>query len=105
MKTFSSFLASLIIVVLTLKTECNAQWQQTNGPPYGGSVYCFANNGTHLFVETSGGGVFLSTDNGTSWNAMNSGLTNMYIRAFTVSPNGAGASNLFLTYHVYRLRT
>ena len=32
--------------------------------------------GTNLFAGTSGGGVFLSTNNGTSWTAVNTGLTN-----------------------------
>ena len=33
-------------------------------------------SGTNLFAGTDGGGVFLSTNNGTSWTAVNTGLTN-----------------------------
>ncbi len=50
----------------------HAQWVQTNGP-YGGMINSFAVSGTNLFAGTGGGGVFLSTNNGTSWTA--TGLT------------------------------
>ena len=33
-------------------------------------------SGTNLFAGTYGGGVFLSTNNGTNWTAVNNGLTN-----------------------------
>ena len=45
----------------------HAQWVQTNGP-YGGMIQCLAVSGTNLFAGTDGG-VFLSTNNGTSWTA------------------------------------
>jgi hypothetical protein len=75
-----------------------SQWVQTNGP-YGGTVLSFAVSpngagGTNLFAGTSVG-VFLSTNNGTSWTAVNTGLTNTYVNALAVSPNGAGGTNLF----------
>jgi hypothetical protein len=50
--------------------------------------------GTNLFAGT-GGGVFLSTNNGTSWSKVDTGLTNTYVNVFAVSPNGAGGTNLF----------
>ena len=80
-----------------------AQWVQTNGP-YGGTIYSFAvspasdgTGGTNLFAGTWGGGVFLSTDNGTSWSAVNSGLTKYLVMALAVSPasGGTGGTNLF----------
>jgi hypothetical protein len=46
-------------------------------------------NGSNLFAET-GGGVFLSTNNGTSWTAVNNGLTNPSVLSFAVND-----SNLF----------
>ena len=68
----------------------NAQWIQTNGP-YGGGVYSFATSGTNLFAGTNGG-VYLSTDNGTSWGAVNNGLPGgCYGRALLVS-----GANLFV---------
>ena len=64
-----------VLFVLIFTTSCPilAQWVQTNGP-YGGSVVrSFAVLGTNLFAGTFGG-VFLSTDNGASWTAVNNGL-------------------------------
>ncbi len=68
--------------------SAHAQWVQTNGP-YGGYINCFTVSGTNLFAGTSGG-VFLSTNNGTSWTAVNNGLTNTDVRALAVS-----GTNLF----------
>ena len=45
---------------------------------------------TNLFAGTIGGGVFLSTNNGTNWTAVNTGLTNTDVRSFAIS-----GTNLF----------
>jgi photosystem II stability/assembly factor-like uncharacterized protein len=66
----------------------HAQWVQTNGP-YGGRIISLAVSGTNLFAGT-GGGVFLSTNNGTSWAAVNNGVTNTNVSALAVS-----GTNLF----------
>jgi hypothetical protein len=55
----------------------NAQWIQTNGP-VGGTVNCVAISGTNIFAGTKGG-IFLSTNNGSSWTAVNNGLTSYTI--------------------------
>ena len=84
-------LSAFLVVVfcqLTTANPLHAQWIQTNGP-YGGNVYSFAVSGTNLFVGTDGG-VFLSTNSGTSWTEVNSGLTNTFVRALAVS-----GTNLF----------
>ena len=67
------------------------QWVQTSGP-YCGLVSCLAVSGTNLFAGTGtdldapcDGGVFLSTNNGTSWTAVNSGLTNSFVLSLAVS--------------------
>jgi len=86
MKRLLSFFA---IVVLLGAQSLQAQWIQTNGP-YGGDVRCFAVNDSNLFAGTGGGGVFLSTNNGASWTAVNTGLTNTAV--FSLAVNG---SNLF----------
>ncbi|MCK7528687.1 MAG: hypothetical protein MZV64_69585 [Ignavibacteriales bacterium] len=44
-------------------------------------VSALAVSGTNLFAGTMAGGVFLSTNNGTSWTAVNTGLTNTYVWA------------------------
>ena len=47
-------------------------------------------SGTNLFAGTMYGGVFLSTNNGTSWTAVNTGLTNTNVNALAVA-----GTNLF----------
>jgi hypothetical protein len=90
MKTIIRF---LIVSSLVLTQISIAQWVQTHGP-YHGDVFCFAVSGTNLFAGTYGGGVFLSTNNGTSWSAASSGLTNTDVRAFTVSGTNLFAGTL-----------
>jgi hypothetical protein len=51
--------------------------------------------GTNLFAGTYRGGVFLSTNNGTSWTAVNTGLTNYHVQSLAVSPDETGGTNLF----------
>lgn len=60
-RSFALWATALCLV----PSESIAQWMQTNGP-YGGIVISFAVSGTNLFVGTADGGVFLSTNNGTS---------------------------------------
>jgi photosystem II stability/assembly factor-like uncharacterized protein len=84
------FLTFALLVLLTLDSAMlNAQWVQTNGPG-GGNVACFAVSGPNLFAGTENGGVYLSTDNGTSWTEVNDGLTQPYVYALAVS-----GTNLF----------
>jgi len=52
---------------------------------------------TNLYAGTFSNGVFFSTNNGISWNSMNTGFSNQYsltIRALSVSPNVEGRSNI-----------
>lgn len=50
-----------------------AQWAEV-GSPKGGWITSIVVSGTDLFASTRKGGVFISTDNGDSWKAVNSGL-------------------------------
>ncbi len=88
MKTTRRFL-SLLFSASTSINPLLAQWVQTNGP-CSGSVYALAGSGTNLLAGTAFGGVFLLTNNGTSWSAIDSGLTNSTVYALAVS-----ATNLF----------
>jgi hypothetical protein len=77
MKPLKLLLAA-VFILLWPTHETKAQWVQTNGS-YSGWVNCFAvspngTGGMNLFAGTDGGGVFLSTNNGTSWTAVNTGL-------------------------------
>jgi len=80
---------TICLLKIILYNNVLAQWVQTNGP-YGGFIASFAISGTNLFVG-AGGGVFLSTDNGTSWTEANSGLTNTDVWSLVVLD-----SNLFV---------
>ncbi len=80
-----------------LSTDTGAVWTQTNSGLTNIHVYALSaspggTTGRNLFAGTSSG-VFLSTDNGSSWNQ--NGLTNTSINAFAVSSNGAGDTDLF----------
>jgi len=66
------FIAFVILNCLFLSSNCPAQWIQTNGP-YGGDINCLAVSGSNIYAGTYDSGVFLSTNNGTSWT--NTGLT------------------------------
>lgn len=86
-------LRRLFLLVLLAATSIHplfAQWVQTNGP-YCGMVLSLAVSGTSLFAGTSSGGVFLSTDNGTSWTEVNTGLTTPFV--WCLAPDLSG--NLF----------
>ena len=80
---------SLVLVVLT--EESRAQWTQTSGPP--SDIRSLAVNGTDIFAGTIYG-AYRSTDNGTSWTAINTGLgippNSMQVQAFAIS-----GSNIF----------
>jgi len=86
------FLVTVVLACVLMMlhiSPLNAQWIQTNGPN-GGEVICLAASGTNLYAGTSNSGVFLSTNNGTSWTAVNSGLTNTLVQSLAVS-----GTNLF----------
>ncbi len=75
MKTIFKFLLVLILIFIN-PIALFSQWVQTNGP-HGGYVYTLAYNGTDLLAGTLSG-IFLSTNNGTSWTSANSNITNIY---------------------------
>ena len=88
MKTTRLLLGVVLWAAINI-TPLLAQWVQTNGP-FAGDVKCFAVSGTNLFAGTYSDGIFLSTNNGTSWTEVNSGLTNISVYALAVS-----GTNLF----------
>jgi hypothetical protein len=48
------------------------------------------------------GGIFLSTDNGSSWNAVNNGLTNLSVRSLAISGNNIFAGTSGYGEDLYR---
>ncbi len=69
-------------------------WQQTNGP-YGGYINALAiNSSGYIFAGTQGSGVYLSTNNGTSW--VQTSLPNLYISSLAINSSDyifAGTDN------------
>jgi hypothetical protein len=84
MKNFFYFIT---ISIVLFYSSLNAQWTRTNGPPGDyGYFRTFAVSDTNLFAgNDGGGGVFLSTNNGTSWTAVNTGLSSWYVEALAFS--------------------
>ncbi|MBI4946227.1 MAG: T9SS type A sorting domain-containing protein [Bacteroidetes bacterium] len=97
----------LILPVLTVigtwtTNISNAQWQQTSLPS-SSTVICFAVSGSNMYAGTKSNGIFLSTDNGNTWTAKNTGLTTTvnYVYALAISGNnifaGTSAYGVFLS--------
>ena len=82
----------LLIAIFTINIA-NAQWQQTSCG--GGNTQAFAVSGSNIFAGT-GNGVYLSSNNGNSWTALNNGLTtnlNTYSIAISGTNIYAGKDN------------
>jgi len=47
---------------------------------------------SNIFAGTSGGGVYVSGDNGAHWTAMNNGIKNSSVEAFAVAGSALYAS-------------
>ncbi len=93
------YLYLFICCILLNLSNLDAQWVLSHAGGGMNMVDAFAviPNGVgsaNLFVGISGS-VSLSTDNGSSWNYVNSGLTGGDVRAFAVTSNGTSGTNLF----------
>ena len=98
-------LATLALVCLSFSSLVSARWGAKG--PYGGSVLSLAVSpssggtvGTNLFagVLSDGGGMYLSTDNGARWSALDSGLTSIWVTSLL------GDRSWRLTFHHQRHR-
>lgn len=66
------FLLNIGILLFSVRST-SAQWIRA-GKPGGGWITALTAKGTCLFAATRQGGVFMSTNKGTTWKAVNSGL-------------------------------
>ena len=87
---------SLACMLLLLSAHAFGQWIHFNGPGTTGTS-CFATNGAALYAGDLSDGVFRSTDSGTTWVPVNSGLTLKWINVLLtdgtsmyVGTDGAG---------------
>jgi hypothetical protein len=80
MKNISRYFIVLICIFCNINI-LNSQWVQTICPD--SWINSFAVSDANLFAGTWNG-VYLSSDNGTSWNAVNSGLTSTDVSCFAI---------------------
>ena len=76
MKTMMRCLV-VVIFVGAITTQLIGQWVQTSGYGNGATITALAVSGTNIFAGTDNG-VYLSTNNGTNWTAVNSGFAKQY---------------------------
>jgi len=68
-------------------TDNGNNWTMSQGTSSIG-VFCMVVKGANLFMSTVGNGVYKSTTNGTTWAAVNNGITNItWMRAIAVKGN------------------
>lgn len=91
-----SILLTIILVQAISGAIAQTQWTQTSTPP-GGSVWDIEVIGTNIFAATSSGGIYFSSDNGTTWVKRNGAFPNMEVRSLVVSGSDifAGTSGSF----------
>jgi uncharacterized protein (TIGR03437 family) len=73
----------------TVKVQINAgaKWARTSGPE-GGSISALLQIGRTIFAGTTGGGIYRSTDNGSTWTTSNEGLSSTALVINTILANG-----------------
>ena len=96
---FSISFALAVLCLSTISSPLRAQWVQTS-MPYRGYVRALAASsngagGTMLVAGTDGGGVYISTNDGTDWKTADSGLTSLYVWSLAITSNGSGGTNIF----------
>ena len=73
----------IAISCIVFSYSLNAQWVQITGPN-GANIQTLASTGINLFAGIDSMGIFVSTDDGNSWEALNNGLTNKYLKNLAV---------------------
>ena len=84
MNKIHSFAIVCIEILMFAFHGASAQWVQTNGP-WGGDIHAFAVSGSTILAGTDASGVFISTNDGTSWTAADSGLTADCVQSLAAS--------------------
>ena len=87
----------MFVVTFLVGMNLDAQWSRTNGP-HGGAVnsllLCPGRTGGWNVLAGTRGGVFLSSDNGTTWKA--SGLTNTVVFCLAMDSGSRGSGGVYL---------
>lgn len=84
MKKTIFYFAIIFICILTFKDSLS-QWEQmSNGIGSNKWAYSLVANGNNIFAGIQGSGVFLSTNNGENWTAVNYGLKSLAVQPLAV---------------------
>ena len=101
---YLAFICLLMEFTVLSDVKVQAQWLPCNIGLPNDQVLALAVKNNNLFAGTYGGGVFLSTDNGSTWNPVNNGLSTYrayYIRTLvTIDTNlyaGTDSAGIFLS--------
>ncbi len=88
----------LFITLIFFSITLQAQWVKTNDS-YDGSINALAISGENIFA--GGERVFLSTDRGSSWSAIDNGLTDLFVLSIAIIGDkiflGTQSSGVFLS--------
>ena len=87
MKKSLLFCAVSIIAFPVAPSSATAPWVRTNGPGYK-TVNALAVSGRTIIAGTGGGGVFLSTNNGSGWTAVNNNGMSMNTNVLSLVAGG-----------------
>ncbi|MDQ3019268.1 MAG: hypothetical protein M3R36_01665 [Bacteroidota bacterium] len=91
-----SIFSTILICILSVHIS-NAQWEQVSNGMGNKIVYSLAVNGNNLFAGTWNAGVYLSTNNGTSWSQTS--FNNRDVRSLAVNGNNVYAGTAI--YGIY----
>lgn len=83
-------IATTLVLIYTMSTLVNAQWQPTNFPS-NLFVRAIAFSGSNLYIGTEGNGLYRSTDNGLTWD---SSLAGMDVKCIALSGNNVYAGTI-----------
>ncbi len=89
-RTVASIAVAIVLLTATPQVV-NAEWEKAGGPE-GDCISALCVAGTDIFAGTPTNGVFLSSDTGTSWRAVSSGLPTSYVISFATSGNNIFAA-------------
>jgi len=88
------------IYLALLLTCAKAEWQPTSGP-VGGRINCIVRNGPNMFVGIQRAGVYISSDNGSTWTRKSYGIKNLDVQCLAFVGGkllaGTGFNNLYST--------
>lgn len=90
MRKFLLFFCIIFGIQFLLQNEIYSQWLHTG--PEGGEIRAFCVSDTYIFAAPWSGGIYRSTNNGTSWTEVNTGLTDINIAVAALVADG---NNIF----------